>query len=491
MGDLPSGGISETTRRLLQLEGISIEGLEGLDGLGLGDEGPEKENKTTGEGADALLKDLAHCLGDGFDILNPQFVYIEEESDGDDKDDEEDTGPRIKAVDAEGTPLVKYSLPRFHIARLTFDFRDVAPEIRYGEHFEVSIFASDKVDKVLCEKGTAEHKKVPCPPWNEGDGINRKTMGEIQERLNEDKSPASTDAIEMPFWFARKKDNAVDGEYIDKHSLIEIHIMALEDIQFRVEMRMLHGLYQGQTRTNFLNTMCMDVLKGERASDVEQEMFAVVMTRDDDVMLPLNVPLMDTYHRSIRLDYGLCTEENLDPSCRFLDSTMLLSYNASKTAETVLLQDLIAQAAAEADAALGPGNDTASADGLVDPASLGADDLANLARRRLFWNHDFSQPKAFLELGGNNPMVLHPRRHLQQSGVAAAQYTANATVEEDGDPVQLPDIIEEQEKLLQDASVYWKGERNLISMTYLPYFSACRNFDSFIHLYQCPSCAVI
>ena len=306
-------------------------------------------------------------------------------------------------------------------------------------------------------------------------------MGEIQERLNEDKCPASTDAIEMPFWFARKKDNAVDGEYIDKHSLIEIHIMALEDIQFRVEMRMLHGLYQGQTRTNFLNTMCMDVLKGERASDVEQEMFAVVMTRDDDVMLPLNVPLMDTYHRSIRLDYGLCTEENLDPSCRFLDSTMLLSYNASKTAETVLLQDLIAQAAAEADAALGPGNDTASADGLVDPASLGADDLA---RRRLFWNHDFSQPKAFLELDGNNPMVLHPRRHLQQSGVAAAQYTANATVGEDGDPVQLPDIIEEQEKLLQDASVYWKGERNLISMTYLPYYSACRNFDSFIHLYQ-------
>ena len=164
LGDLPSGGISETTRRLLQLEGISIEGLEGLDGLGLGVEGPEEENKTTGEGADALLKDLAHCLGDGFDILNPKFVYIEEESDDDDKDDEEDTGPRIKAVDAEGTPLVKYSLPRFHIARLTFDFRDVAPEIRYGEHFEVSIFASDKVDKVLCEKGTAEHKKVPCPP---------------------------------------------------------------------------------------------------------------------------------------------------------------------------------------------------------------------------------------------------------------------------------------------------------------------------------------
>ena len=484
LGDLPEGGISDTTRRLLQLEGISIEGLEDLDGLGLGVDAKEEENKTTGEGADALLKDLAHCLGDGFEILNPQFVYIEEESDDDDKDDEEDTGPRIKAVDAEGTPLVKYSLPRFHIARLTFDFRDVAPEIRYGEHFEVSVFASDKVDKVLCEKGTPEHKKVPCPPWNEGDGINRKTMGEIQERLNEDKCPASTDAIEMPFWFSRKKDNAVDGEYIDKHSLIEIHIMALEDIQFRVEMRMLHGLYQGQTRTNFLNTMCMDVLRGERASDVEQEMFAVVMTRDDDVMLPLNVPLMDTYHRSIRLDYGICTEENLDPSCRFLDSTMLLSYNASKTAETVLLQDLIAQAAAEAGAALGPGNDTASADGLADPASVGADDLANLARRRLFWNHDFSQPKAFLELGGNNPMVLHPRRHLQQSGVVAAQYTANATVEETGDPTQLPDIIEEQEKLLQDASVYWKGERNLISMTYLPYFSACRNFDSFIHLYQ-------
>ena len=81
------------------------------------------------------------------------------------------------------------------------------------------------------------------------------------------------------------------------------------------------------------------------------------------------------------------------------------------------------------------------------------------------------------------------RRTLLQSEDAINQATAAAgelASQNDGTVVSnlVSDIIEIEKNVLEDPSQYWKGDRDLFAASYLPFFSACRGFDSYMHLYQ-------
>ena len=431
--------------------------------LGLGDE-VALDTKSNSTGHDSNVdpfEHLAGCKAEGFEILNPQLVYTVNE-----------TGKNSVAVDAEGRPLIKYSLPRYYTARLTFDFRNISTDISYGEHFEVSIFSGDrKVDKTLCEVGTPEHKRVPCAPWDEGDLINWNTMGEIQSRLYEDKCPPSTESTELPFWFVQRKERLSDGEKVDKHNIMELSVLALEDITFRVEVRMLHGLYQLQTRSGFLDTLCIDAIGPERASTVPDQQFAVVMRRNDDLMLPLNVPQWETVHRSVQLGYSTCTDDNLHPSCRQNAHNMLISYNASRSSEGSLLMH--AQGSPD----------------IVEQLSENAARRALLQRQyqRSYRNMQ-SSSRATRRLmsmveEGSSGMSRRLMASDDTSG-ASGPVDISTLTEAELEALLVPDVIEMQEDMLQDASIYWKSERSILAMTYLPYLSACRGFDSYMHFSQ-------
>ena len=431
--------------------------------LGLGDEvGLDAESNSTSQDSTVdPFEHLAGCKAEGFEILNPQLVYTVNE-----------TGDNSVALDAEGRPLIKYTLPRYYTARLTFDFRNISTDISYGDHFEVSIFSGDrKVDKTLCEVGTPEHKRVPCAPWDEGDLINWNTMGEIQSRLYEDKCPPSTESTELPFWFVQRKERLSDGDKVDKHNIMELSVLALEDITFRVEVRMLHGLYQLQTRSGFLDTLCIDAIGPERASTYPDQQFAVVMRRNDDLMLPLNVPQFETVHRSIQLGYSTCSDDNLHPSCRLNAHNMLISYNSSRSSEGSLLMH--AQGSPEI---VGQLSENAARRALLQrqyQRSYRNMRSSSRATRRLM---------SMVEEGSSG--ISRRLMASDDTGGTSGPVDISTLTEAELEALLVPDVIEMQEDMLQDASIYWKSERSILAMTYLPYLSACRGFDSYVHFSQ-------
>ena len=352
------------------------------------------------------------CAGLNFGLLNPKFIA------------NEDGTP---ATDIQGTPMVKFTLPRGHTAKVKLDFRFIDDFIRHGQQYEVAVFIDDRVDDIMCAED--DYERVPCPPWDNGDGINRKTMGLVQGAEFETKCPKTTEALELPFWFAGNGvQGAVDhnmaepamGTYVWKRGLHEINIGGLDDVSFRFEVRMLHGLYQNATRRGFLDSMCVDTTYPQRGGSIDKSSFHVILMNSDELQIPLNVPFREPFQRSIELDYFLCSEQQMDPSCRYVYPSLTMDYNSTLASE---------------------------------------------------WKKYIKQQELALEAG------LEILIEEEDDGVMVD----DVIIEENGD-MHVPDVTEKQEKIFTED--YWTQGRPLLAVDYLPFFSGCRGFDSHIYLYQ-------
>ena len=89
-------------------------------------------------------------------------------------------------------------------------------------------------------------------PWDTAD-ITWLDMKVIAGEEQEKKCPPSQESLELPFWFTRNRDGTAAGfnvqepafgNYIWKRGLHELVIQALDDLPFRLELRMLHGRFQ-------------------------------------------------------------------------------------------------------------------------------------------------------------------------------------------------------------------------------------------------------
>ena len=176
------------------------------------------------------------------------------------------------------------------------------------------------------------------------DGITWLSMkvkaGEEQEK----KCPASQESLELPFWFARNSDgsatgynvgNPTFGNYVWKRGMHELSIQALDDLPFRVEVRMLDGRYQAENRASFLNSICIDVEFPTRASSTPTYSVHAILPFeiDEEYQAPMNAPVASTIYRSVSTDYFECANINQDPGCRRLDARAAIDYNSTYGAE--------------------------------------------------------------------------------------------------------------------------------------------------------------
>ena len=77
------------------------------------------------------------CENKNWELLNPTFIL---DSDG-----------QNVAVDDENIPLMKFTLPRGHTARIKLDWRLIDENLKYGEHYELLIFTNPVIDDTtLC-----------------------------------------------------------------------------------------------------------------------------------------------------------------------------------------------------------------------------------------------------------------------------------------------------------------------------------------------------
>jgi hypothetical protein len=371
---------------------------------------------------------FGRCTPDDFDGLLPSLVL--------------DTATLEQVRDVEGVPLVYFQVPRNYIVKMQFDFRNISAELVYGEHYEVAIFTGDYSTQSTC--GADEFKKaVPCPPWNNGDNINKATMGVYADRLYEEKCPRSTNGLELPFWFARnglfgQADNneaePASGTFVDKKGLMELNMLANDDLQFRVEVRLLHGRYQAGARSSFLDTMCVDLVGPRRGSSQVNSSFHIILPRNDAYQLPLNIPRRNAVHQSVTAGYETTECNSVDPlpTCRYIQPESTLGFNSSYASEFMLADRYWRRRQAAAAAALGAASNSTSADNTTAATASSVD--------------------------------------------KPTSYSAYLTT--------VPDVIALEGDIAQDASQYWKGGDPFLAVDYLPFFSSCRGFDANVVLYH-------
>jgi len=366
---------------------------------------------------------MGACENRNFDLLNPTFILS-------------DDGTNV-AVDENDVPLMKFTLPRGHTATINLDWRFINEELKYGEHYELLIFTDPVIDDTIC--ATSDYKTVPCPPWDVGDGITWINMKPFAGQEQEKKCPASQESLEMPFWFSGNNDgsatgynvdNPAWGSYVWKRGMHQLKLQALDDMPFRIELRMLDGRYQADNRVSFLNTVCIDTDYPTRASaEPTFSVHAILPFEiDADFQSPLNAPLASTFYRSVSNDYFECASITQDPGCRRNDARATLDYNSTYGAEWKKFKYL-------------------SSDSLQ---ILSPSDYPSQAYFNLTTVHE------------EDWVVLDEEGRNDESVV-----------------VSLPDVVEQEKYLLNEG--LWSADQTLFAMDYLPFFSACRGFDSHIY----------
>lgn len=374
---------------------------------------------------------IGGCQNKNWELLNPSFILS-------------DNNVNV-TVDEENIPLVMFTLPRGHSAKVRIDWRNISEELEYGDHYELLIFTDPALQQTTCPE--SEFKDVPCPPWDVGDGVTWLNMREIESEKQEKKCPASQEALEMPFWFSRNSDGTATGynvenpewgTYVWKRGMHELSLHAADDLPFRIEVRMLHGRYQANNRASFLNTICIDVEFPHRANEeFPTYSFHAILPGDidEDFQGPLNAPVASSFMRSVPNDYFNCANINQDTGCRRIDPRVTIDYNSTYGAEWKKFKYLRCGENGNCD-----NNTVLSAD--ISPSQA-----------------DF------------NLTTLQ----VEDWVIVADDGQTDETV-----TLSLPDVYEQEKYLLNEG--LWTSGAALFAMDYLPFFSACRGFDSHIYL---------
>ena len=157
---------------------------------------------------------------------------------------------------SERPELITFRLPPFTLARFTFDFLRVPTEMVYDDHYRIAVFVNGHT------------QPSPYPP---------------------------------SFWFnpPSTSTNPLYPEFKEyrwsKSDVFAMHLHALRELSFRVELQILHGLFSERIDA-FKASMQLEVFDSSRADQLAQQtsgtrkmIFAAIM-KDSTFAAPLNLP---------------------------------------------------------------------------------------------------------------------------------------------------------------------------------------------------------
>ena len=156
----------------------------------------------------------------------------------------------------EPPPLITFKLSPFTMARFTFDYLKVPTDMIYDDHFRIAIFVN----------GHTQPEPYPPSFW-----------------FN---PPATGPTAEYPEY----------KEYRwSKTNLFAMHLHALRDLNFRVELQILHGLFSDSIEA-FVGAMSLEIFDSTRADtlamslDGERKMLFAAVLKEGVFASPLNLP---------------------------------------------------------------------------------------------------------------------------------------------------------------------------------------------------------
>ncbi|KAL3667963.1 hypothetical protein V7S43_006840 [Phytophthora oleae] len=194
-------------------------------------------------------------------------------------------------------------------AKLSFDFRHLPATLDYDEHYKIAIFVRNS----SCEDQACDSRGVVLPS---GPDI--------------ETTPCHR-PVELPRWFL--------SSAVDKNDLLNITLLALEDITFKVEIHIMYGLY-ASVAPFFVNSTTVK-LKTPSRSNVTQGVTADMRPLSRSIsyeaeLIPRDYTFLITYFGGDG-DYT-SPPLNLPPKYKAYErGRVLLSHNVSSAASNVPL----------------------------------------------------------------------------------------------------------------------------------------------------------
>ncbi|TYZ65127.1 hypothetical protein PybrP1_009425 [[Pythium] brassicae (nom. inval.)] len=194
-------------------------------------------------------------------------------------------------------------------AKLSFDFRHIPPDMVYDEHYRIALFVKNSV----CEYQSCDSRRVVKPS-----GVDIET------------TPCKL-PVELPAWFT--------SAAVDKHDILNLTVLALEDVIVKAEVHILYGLY-APTASFFVNSTTVQIKTPVRSNvtqgvDADTRPLARTISYEE-ALIPRDYTFVVAYFGGDG-DYT-SSPLNLPPKYKaFERGRVLLSHNVSNASAHVPL----------------------------------------------------------------------------------------------------------------------------------------------------------
>jgi hypothetical protein len=164
--------------------------------------------------------------------------------------------------------LGRVSLQALDVAVLTVDLRSLLRNMTYNAHYQLSVYIDCEPCKVRydCAWGLRGAARPPC---------------------------CKCQRHGLPFFFEDTAHVDPAGFHDDKHQVLQINISPLRDLELVLALELLHGLYYGPFLDLSPAQGDITIHRPARANIGTREQFVMVIDRDDfgTMDLPFNLPL--------------------------------------------------------------------------------------------------------------------------------------------------------------------------------------------------------
>ena len=245
---------------------------------------------------------------------------------------EREEAPRVYEADW-------YKLPVLNMAEMEFQFSHLPQEMKYGDHYRIAIYVSPSVCvEQRCVGGGSRDRVVGVSELD-----NKDTPDDYRddEYMNVLDSFPCTQPVHLP-------DSFLSTD-VDKHGMNKFSMLALEDIIFKVEIHILHGLFLSATHF-FKNMTVVSLSAPDRANRTEGLEASQVQMRKPEASIswarervPMQYVFLAFYSKEDH-ESAISSPLNLPPRyAEFKRGRVLVSYqrDPESEAQPVVLDSLI------------------------------------------------------------------------------------------------------------------------------------------------------
>ena len=329
-------------------------------------------------------------------------------------------------------------IEEFGVAKISLDFRNIPEELIYEDHYEIALYFYNKTQPIRIHKQYGRNGGVS----------NRGGCEYFTPRKENFKNEPECDEFDGT-WFGSKN--------VDKRGLLEFSISAHTELYFRVEVEIFHGRFIGNKNfTSFKNTMTVEKFYPSRAE--YQELNEDCQTYDEDILQAT------------------------------LNSTCCLGQGNKKASRRAVTQQCTVQRDEQGYPGLGAQSRDCPKQFFIALNSANQD--LNVALnveapfQSSYYNEELNEGWNFQTMPWidfittNKSIALEPQPFVTEGAVKGVGLKNDVAYPTSGSVWRSKGLTDGENAMVGT------GDSDLVMLSYLPFFSACKGWDSHMYLFR-------